>query len=162
MRKDRTELFEETFRPLATAAVGSGALTLGVLGFTGEAWGSLPPEARDLLAAAARTAFLVFTLIAITGAVSFLVRTRTGPGLVALVNLFSAALFIGGVFVCGLVVSRALSMGRPQAPPPEPVAVLMAAGVVGAGALIAALLLNWLIDVGRAAMNRPGSGEDEA
>lgn len=159
MNRNQTEVFEDTFRPLATAAVGSGALVLAILGFTGEAWGSLPPDAQDLVASAARAAFMTFTLLAGLSGLSFLVQGRTGPALVALVNLASVVLFIGSVFVCGLVVSRALAVGRPAAAPPEPVAVLLAAGVMGAGLLALVLVLNWLFGATRQALFRPSPQE---
>jgi hypothetical protein len=158
----RRDIFEDTFRPLTTAAVGSGALVLGVLGFVGQSWGAMPAGAQDLLAAAARAAFVTFALIATLGAVSFLLRERLGGALVSLVNLFSAGLFVAGVYVCGTVISHALAVGRPVAEPPEAIAVLLAVGVVGTGLLLAFLLLGYFVNTIRATTKpKPQEAVDE-
>jgi hypothetical protein len=149
---ERRDIFEDSFRPLTTAAVGSGALVLGVLGFVGEAWGDVPPDARELLAAAARASFLTFTMIATLGAVSFLLRRQLGGLMVSLVNLFSAGLFVGGAFVCGLVISSALAVGSPDAEPPEVVTVLLGVGALGTAALLVFLLLGAVVNTVRDAL----------
>lgn len=127
-----TPAFEADYRPIIIAALGAGAMTIGVLSFVGAIWGYVPPRSQELVAVAARTSLIVFAMIVLVLVLAFLASRAAGPSVRLLTNLYGALTFIGGAVTCGSVISEALFIVRPETiDVPEPIQVFFALGALG-------------------------------
>lgn len=130
--------FDSLFRPLLSATIGTGAVALGILHFVGSGWDGFPTQAQVLMAVAARTAFLAFIVNAVLLVVAYLVERSIGPFLAFLINLYGVAVFLGGTFLTGGLLTSAFDLASPgAASPPESVEAFLGAAGLGLIALVA-------------------------
>lgn len=156
------QLFDQRFRPLLSATIGSGLVALAMLDFAAGGWDSFAAPGRVLIAVAARTAFLMFALSTLALLAAYLASAVIGPVVTVLLNLYGAGIFLVGTFLTGGLLGRAFELAAPGADTP-PDSVQLFIGLAGAGllVLVASVLIATTAHLARR-MTSVESGNDQA
>jgi hypothetical protein len=136
---DNGNLFEHRFRPLLSATVGSGVVTLAMMNFAGSAWGDLGIRARVLVADAMRASMLMFLFALLLLVTSYaLERKMTARQRVA-VNFAGTGIFLAGTVISGRALSTALAIASARSEPTSEILAFFGISLAVSIALLASL-----------------------
>lgn len=141
---ERDDGGETGLRPLVACTAASGVMTLGVLQFLGEVWGTLPVEARLAMLEATRTAFMAFLFALGALVLAWFARGVAGPLWRTAATLLALLSFAGSALIVTQRISRALGALVPQGmgrDPAEEIGGFIGLGVLALLALAAVLLV---------------------
>ncbi|MBA3879721.1 MAG: hypothetical protein C0500_08400 [Sphingobium sp.] len=152
--------FDQRFRPLLSATIGSGLVALALLDFAANGWDSFGAPGRVMIAVAARTAFLMFALSTLALLAAYLASAVIGPAMTVILNLYGAGIFLVGTFLTGGLLSRAFELTAPGADnPPEAVKAFIGFAGIGLLILVMAVVFALIVRLATGASRHPNTVE---